>query len=180
MGDFVSRAGEKLEFALDAFEIDVNGMVCADLGSSTGGFTDCLLQRGAKKVYSVDTAVGELDWKLKQDKKVVVMEGTNAVHVSLPEKVDFVSIDVGWTRQDLVLPRACKLIKENSSIVSLYKPGYEQRSGEMDHEGLEPSKVAERISKSVGSEIKILKVVESPIRGKRKGGKEFLIHAKCN
>jgi 23S rRNA (cytidine1920-2'-O)/16S rRNA (cytidine1409-2'-O)-methyltransferase len=102
---FVSRAGLKLDHALTAFAVDVTGLVCADLGCNAGGFTDCLLQRGAAKVYAVDTGYGALDWKLRKDPRVVVMERTNAMHVTLPEPVGFVCIDVAWTRQRRILPR---------------------------------------------------------------------------
>src|SRR5438034_4090953 len=106
MSDFVSRAGQKLEHALSIFGVDVTGFVCADLGCSTGGFTDCLLQRGAAKVYAVDTGYGVLDWKLRTNERVVVMERTNAMHVTLPEPVDLVTIDVAWTKQRHILPAA--------------------------------------------------------------------------
>src|SRR5437762_12897685 len=106
---FVSRAGQKLEHALTSFAIDVKGLTCADLGCSTGGFTDCLLQRGAAKVYAVDTGYGVLDWKLRKDARVVVMERTNAMHVMLPEPVDLVTIDVAGTRPRLILPDAARL-----------------------------------------------------------------------
>src|SRR5579864_3600866 len=99
MSAFVSRAGSKLDHALTTFVIDVSAKICADLGCSTGGFTDCLLQRGAAKVFAVDTGYGVLDWKLRNDPRVVVMERTNAMHVNLPESVDLVSIDVAWTKQ---------------------------------------------------------------------------------
>src|SRR4051812_11330036 len=99
MGTFISRAGQKLDHALTAFGVGVGGLVCADLGSNTGGFVDCLLQRGASRVYAVDTGYGVLDWKLRKDPRVVVMERTNAMHVRLPEPVDLVTIDVAWTRQ---------------------------------------------------------------------------------
>src|ERR1700692_2896638 len=99
MTPFVSRAGQKLDHALKTFTIDVSEKTCADLGCSTGGFTDCLLQLGAKKVYSIDTGYGVLDWKLRNDPRVIVMERTNAMHVQLPELADLISIDVAWTRQ---------------------------------------------------------------------------------
>src|SRR3954470_11288116 len=107
---FVSRAGQKLEHALNTFHIDVNGQTCADLGSNVGGFVDCLLQRGAAKVYSIDTGYGVLDWKLRKDPRVVVMERTNAIHVTLPEKVSLVTIDVAWTKQRIILPAARRLL----------------------------------------------------------------------
>ena len=105
------RAGQKLEHALVRFAIDVNGLVCADLGCSTGGFTDCLLQRGAAKVFAVDTGYGVLDWKLRKDPRVVVMERTNAMHVQLPEPANLVTIDVAWTRQQHILPAAKAILR---------------------------------------------------------------------
>src|SRR3954464_2055528 len=108
MSEFVSRAGQKLEHALVKFSIDVTGWICADLGCNVGGFVDCLLQRGAAKVYAIDTGYGALDWKLRKDPRVVTMERTNAMHVSLPEQVDLVTIDVAWTRQNKILPSARK------------------------------------------------------------------------
>src|SRR3954451_12623884 len=116
---FVSRAGQKLEHALREFHFDVAGLVCADLGCSTGGFTDCLLQHGAAKVYAVDTGYGVLDWKLRKDSRVVVMERVNAMHVQLPELVDLVSIDVAWTRQRRILPAARKLIRPDGIVITL-------------------------------------------------------------
>src|SRR4051794_7559472 len=116
---FVSRAGQKLEHALAHFDISVTGMTCADLGCSTGGFTDCLLQRGAAKVYAVDTGYGVLDWKLRKDPRVVLMERTNAMHVELPELVDLVTIDVAWARQPHNLPAAKKILKAGGQVVTL-------------------------------------------------------------
>src|SRR5690242_644761 len=104
MGRFVSRAGEKLDHALTTFKVDVKGWVCADFGANAGGFTDCLLSRCAAKVYAIDTGYGALEWKLRTDPRVVVMERTNAMHVELPEQVDLVTIDVAWTKQRLILP----------------------------------------------------------------------------
>lgn len=102
---FVSRGGEKLDAALDAFDIDVNGLACADVGASTGGFTDCLLQRGAARVYAIDVGKGVLHWKLRNDPRVVVMEGTNARYVeSLPEPIDFVTVDASFISLKILLP----------------------------------------------------------------------------
>ena len=122
---FVGRGGDKLRAALDGFEIDVDGIVAADLGSHVGGFTDCLLQAGTRLVYSVDTCYGTLAWKLRQDERVVVMERTNAMHVELPERVDLVTIDVGWTGQAKILPRARTLVGPEGRILTLVKPQYE-------------------------------------------------------
>src|SRR5271167_690382 len=98
MSQFASRAGLKLDSALNVFSISVTGKICADLGCSTGGFTDCLLQHGASRVFAIDTGYGVLDWKLRKDPRVVVMERTNAMHVTLPGPVELITIDVGWTR----------------------------------------------------------------------------------
>jgi 23S rRNA (cytidine1920-2'-O)/16S rRNA (cytidine1409-2'-O)-methyltransferase len=128
---FVSRAGEKLDAALDAFGLDVRGMVCADFGCNVGGFTDCLLSRGASKVYAVDTGYGGLAWKLRRDPRVVVMERANALYAEAPHPVDFVAVDVAWTPQKLVVPAAMGWLKKPDDasgggwIVSLLKPHYE-------------------------------------------------------
>lgn len=127
---YVTRGGDKLAFALEAFRIDVRGLVCADLGSHIGGFVDCLLQRGAARVYSLDTSYGTLDWRLRRDPRVVVMERTNALHAALPEAVDLVTIDVGWTRQVHILPAARRLVQPTGWIISLVKPQYEARPEE--------------------------------------------------
>src|SRR5688572_6706087 len=101
--DFVSRAGQKLDHALTTFGLDVAGRVGVDLGSNTGGFVDRLLRRGAARVYAIDTGYGVLDWRLRKDERVVVMERTNAMHAELPERVSLVTIDVAWTRQRNIL-----------------------------------------------------------------------------
>ena len=124
-GHFVSRAGEKLAAALDAFGLDVRGAVCADLGCNVGGFTDCLLQRGAARVYAVDTGYGQLAWKLRNDGRVVVMERTNALHCAPPDAVDIAAIDVAWTPQERIVPAAARWLKPGGRIVSLLKPHYE-------------------------------------------------------
>ncbi|MEM8875583.1 MAG: SAM-dependent methyltransferase [Planctomycetota bacterium] len=124
-GGFVSRGGRKLDHALDAFGIDIAGLTCADFGCSTGGFTDCLLQRGAARVFAVDTGYGVLDWKLRNDERVTVMERTNALHVELPEPVDLITIDASWTRQRLILATAARNLTASGQVVTLVKPHYE-------------------------------------------------------
>src|SRR6476660_6909523 len=119
MSQFVSRAGIKLDYALTHFGIDVTGCTCADLGSNTGGFVDCLLQRGAAKVYAIDTGYGALDWKLRKDARVIVMERTNAMHAELPEPVNLVTIDVAWTRQRHILPAARRMVRIDGTVVTL-------------------------------------------------------------
>src|SRR4051795_9025916 len=115
---FVSRAGEKLEHALNTFALDVSALTCADLGSNVGGFVDCLLQRGAAKVYAVEKGYGVLEYRLRKDPRVVVMERTNAMHVELPERVSLVTIDVAWTRQKNILPAARTLLRADGQIVT--------------------------------------------------------------
>ena len=122
---FVSRAGEKLDAALDAFDLDVTGLTCADFGCNVGGFTDCLLQRGAEKVFAVDTGYGALAWTLRQDARVAVMERTNALRTETPQPVDLVTIDVAWTPQALIVPAAAAWLAPGGRIISLLKPHYE-------------------------------------------------------
>lgn len=122
---FVSRGGEKLEGALKTFSIDVSDFTCADVGASTGGFTDCLLQHGAAKVYAIDVGKGILHWKLRNDPRVVVMEETNARFVeSLPEKIDLVTVDASFISLKVLLPIIGKW-KVESGIVALIKPQFE-------------------------------------------------------
>lgn len=123
---FVSRGGEKLQAALEAFHIDVTGWVCADVGASTGGFTDCLLQHGAAKVYAIDVGKGLLHWKLRNDPRVIVMEGTNARYVeSLPEPVSLVTVDASFISLKILLPVVKKWNEERGEIVALIKPQFE-------------------------------------------------------
>jgi len=131
MTPFVSRAGQKLEHAISIFGVAVKDKICADLGCSTGGFVDCLLQHGAKKVYAIDTGYGVLDWKLRQDGRVVVMERSNAMHVVLPEPVQIVTIDVGWTRQRNILPSALRMLAQDGIVVTLIKPHYEAEASQL-------------------------------------------------
>ncbi len=178
--NFASRAGAKLEHALNHFQLLVEGKVCADFGSSTGGFVDCLLKRGAKKVYSVDVSYGELAWTLRNDSRVVVMERTNALHVTLPEQVDFISVDVGFTRQELVLPSCIKNLKSGGVIVSLLKPHYEAKKhhlvkGKLPDEAV--LEVVQQVKLQIEQipEITLKGVVESPIKGERGKNTEFLL-----
>lgn len=178
--DFVSRGGLKLQHALEYFKIDVKDKVCADLGSSTGGFVDCLLKNGAKKVYSVDTSYGELAWGLRNDSRVVVMERTNALHVELPELCDFISVDVGWTKQGLVLPVVFKNLKEDGQAVSLLKPHYEFNEPSFKEEVLSEGKLSEIKSIVEESGLKLKGIVKSPITGSRGKNVEFLLFlVKC-
>jgi 23S rRNA (cytidine1920-2'-O)/16S rRNA (cytidine1409-2'-O)-methyltransferase len=137
---FVSRGGEKLDAALEIFDVDLHGLICADVGSSTGGFTDCMLQRGAAKVYAIDVGKGILHWKLRNDPRVVVMEETNARFVeSLPEQMDFVTVDASFISLKILLPvirqwlfplssfsdEGGKRKEERGDVVALVKPQFE-------------------------------------------------------
>ena len=177
---FTSRAGEKLDFALAHFKIDVHDLVCADLGSDRGGFVDCLLRRGAKKVYAVERGYGLLDWKLRNDPRVVALERTNALHVKLPEPVDFISIDVGWTPQKMIIPKALELVKPQGRMVSLLKPQYEVEKKFLREGKVLAEKLPEVISgvKRTLSALPLCRIigcVESPLVGKSGGNVEYLL-----
>lgn len=191
---FVTRAGTKLRAALDAFGLDVHGLTCADLGCHAGGFTDCLLRRGAALVYAVDTGYGVLDYRLRTDPRVVVMERTNALHVEPPEPVDLVTIDLGWTPQRHAIRAALRWLRPGGRIVSLVKPHYEldepQRRELLDRGVLAPEHarvVLERVLASFpGLGARVLATVESPITGakgaRRRGGqgnREHLVLARA-
>lgn len=179
---YVSRSGVKLAAALDAFGIGPSGRVCADLGSHTGGFVDCLLHRGAARVYAVDTAYGTLAWKLRRDPRVVVCERKNALHFAPPEPVSLVTIDVGWTRQRLILESARRMLDPahpDSAIVTLIKPHYEAArehlvGGVLTDAWFETTmnSVLESLSQ-LG--LRLIATVESPIRG-HGGNREVLAH----
>lgn len=174
---FVSRAGLKLDHALESFAIDVSGSVCADLGCNAGGFTDCLLQRGAAKVYAIDTGYGMFDYKLRKDPRVVVMERTNAMHVMLPEAIDVVVIDVAWTKQGHILPAARRMLKSDGRVVTLVKPHYEAdpawlKGGVLVEERM--GEVMERVERDfVAAGFEQRGLTTSPIKG-AKGNVELL------
>lgn len=175
---YVSRGGLKLRAALDAFAIDVRNLTCADLGCSTGGFTDCLLQAGAARVHAVDTAYGQLAWKIRNDPRVVVMERTNALFADPPEPVDLVVIDLGWTPQTRAVPAALRWLKPARRIITLIKPHYEIPKPEFARlatRGVLPDDAAERIAAQTIAAlpalgVKPLGAIRSPIRG-GEGGK---------
>jgi 23S rRNA (cytidine1920-2'-O)/16S rRNA (cytidine1409-2'-O)-methyltransferase len=132
---FVSRAGWKLEHALDSFRVDVTGFTCADFGCNVGGFTDCMLQRGAACVYAIDTGYGTLAYTLRCDERVIVMERTNALHARPPGangRCDLVTIDLAWTPQRLAIPAALRWLKADGRIITLIKPHYELVDDEKD------------------------------------------------
>ena len=177
MNRFVSRAGQKLDHALSTFAIDVRGLACADLGSNVGGFVDCLLQRGASKVYAIDTGYGVLDWKLRNDPRVVVMERTNAMHVELPERVSVVTIDVAWTKQKHILPAARRMLADGAMVVTLVKPHYEAEPANLK-KGVLPEEMVAAVIESVRRDVAAagfawVDSVTSPIKG-AKGNTEVL------
>jgi 23S rRNA (cytidine1920-2'-O)/16S rRNA (cytidine1409-2'-O)-methyltransferase len=174
---YVSRGGAKLAAGLDAFGVKPAGQACADLGSNVGGFVDCLLQRGAARVYAIDTGYGTLAYRLRTDPRVVVMERVNAMHVALPEPVDLVTIDVAWTRQGKILPNAMTLLKPGGRIITLIKPHYEADRSEL-RRGVLDAQAAPRILDAVRARIETLgltinSVIKSPIPGGA-GNVEFL------
>ncbi len=180
---YVSRAGEKLAHALRAFAIDAAGLTCADLGSNAGGFVDCLLRCGAAKVYAVERGYGVLDFGLRRDARVVVMERADALNVHLPEPVQLVTIDVGWTRQQRILPVARRLLAEDGRIVTLIKPHYEAEPTMLSG-GVLPDERTESVVCSIREALtewgfELLGEVESPIRGDG-GNRELLWYLQPN
>lgn len=180
---YVSRGGLKLEKAMQSWAIDLNDKVCMDIGSSTGGFTDCMLQKGAKKVYAVDVGYGQLDWKLRNDDRVKVMERTNIRHTTpadLEERVQFFSIDVSFISLKLVLPKLLELGDDDFECVALIKPQFEVGKDEVGKNGVvrEPAKHMDAINycmdyaTKIGLQIRGLDF--SPIKGP-KGNIEFLM-----
>ena len=174
---YVSRAGDKLAAAIDTFSLDVTGMVCADLGSHVGGFVDCLLDRGASRVHSVDTSYGTLAWKLRKDPRVVVHERTNAMHVTLPEEVDLATIDVGWTPQHRILPSVATFLQADGHVVSLIKPHYEADKRLLEG-GVLPDSAFDAVTTDVMDRIRslgwdVVDSVRSPIQG-HGGNRELL------
>lgn len=182
---YVSRGGVKLQHALDAFGLDVHGLVALDVGASTGGFTDCLLQRGAVRVYAVDVGYGQLAWKLRQDTRVVVIERTNIRTMprdSIPEPVQVVSIDVSFISLRLVLPAVIPFMDSGGTLIALIKPQFEAGREAVGKGGvvcdpLVHQKVCDTIAAHCTDLGFILKgIVPSPILGP-KGNREFLLLA---
>jgi len=175
---FVSRAGFKLEHALREFDFSVKDLTCADLGCNVGGFTDCLLQRGAKKVFAVDTGYGTLAWKLRSNDRVITMERTNALHLDPPEIVDLVVIDLGWTPQALALPVAARWV-QGGHMISLIKPHYELTNDEKNEESVSSGlsensvdRVLNRVRETCRSlSLEILSETVSPVKGKKSSRK---------
>ncbi len=185
---YVSRGGLKLEKALKVFPITLTGKICMDIGASTGGFTDCMLQNGAAKVYSVDVGYGQLDWKLRQDDRVVCMEKTNFRYMTpedIPDVLDFASVDVSFISLDKILTPAYALLKDQGEMVALIKPQFEAGREKVGKKGVvrDPKVHEEVISRIVrhADEVsfEVLDLSYSPIRGPE-GNIEYLIHLRKN
>jgi 23S rRNA (cytidine1920-2'-O)/16S rRNA (cytidine1409-2'-O)-methyltransferase len=180
---YASRGGLKLEKALDEFKVDPKGLIAADIGAGTGGFTDCLLQRGAQKVYSIDVGYGQIAWKLRQDKRVVVIERKNARELAADDigPVDLVVMDVSFISILKILPAILNILKKGGDVVTLVKPQFEAGKGEVPRGGvIRNKKVHELVLKNTkaGAEAlgyKFLGQTTSPITG-RDGNIEFFMH----
>jgi len=178
---FVSRGGIKLDYALDRFRLDVSSKVAADIGASTGGFTDCLLQKGASRVYAVDVGYGQLDYRLRQDKRVVVMERVNARYpLSLPEQLDLATLDLSFISVEKVIPSVARLLKDGGYLVVLLKPQFEARRDEVGKGGIikKPLIHARVIGRFVAWAVKngfrVGGLLASPILG-AEGNMEFFV-----
>ncbi|MGN9164134.1 TlyA family RNA methyltransferase [Tissierellaceae bacterium HCP3S3_D8] len=181
---YVGRGGLKLEKAIEEFQIDLKDSITMDIGASTGGFTDCMLKNGASKVYAVDVGYGQLDWSLRSDSRVIVMERTNIRNVEqndIEDRLDFISIDVSFISLNLVLPVAKSLLKENGEIVALIKPQFEAGRDKVGKKGIvrdreihvEVLQDIMNISEDLGLGVNSMSF--SPVTG-AKGNIEFLIH----
>jgi 23S rRNA (cytidine1920-2'-O)/16S rRNA (cytidine1409-2'-O)-methyltransferase len=179
---FVSRGGEKLEAALDSGSMDPQGLTCLDVGCSTGGFTDCLLQRGAAKVYAVDVGYGQFDWRLRQDPRVVLIERTNIRYMppsAIPEPVDLAVIDVSFISLTKVLPPITQFLRFPARVIALIKPQFEVGKGQVGRGGIvrddtQRAEAAQRVvGFAEGMGLRTIRTVASPIKGK-KGNQEIL------
>jgi 23S rRNA (cytidine1920-2'-O)/16S rRNA (cytidine1409-2'-O)-methyltransferase len=180
---YVSRSGEKLAAALDAFQIDPQGKVGLDVGCSTGGFTDCLLQKGASRIYAVDVGYGQFDWRLRQDPRVTLLERTNIRyldHMVIPEPIDLAVIDVSFISLTLVLPSVVSLLQETAAIVALVKPQFEVGKGEVGRGGIVRDEAQRRavtdkvVACATQLGLRVIGVLDSPVHG-RKGNREVLV-----
>ena len=179
---YVGRGGLKLEAALREFQIDVAGLTCLDVGASTGGFTDCLLQNGAKKIFAVDVGHNQIDWRLRNDPRVEVREGVNARYITpedFPQKFELVVMDVSFISVTKVLPASVPLLVAEGSIITLIKPQFEVGRGEVGGGGIvrdeaKRLRVIEEVNEAARAlGLEVMKVIESPITG-AEGNVEFL------
>src|SRR5271154_3527940 len=182
---YVSRAGKKLEAALEHFRIPVEGKVCIDVGSSTGGFTDCLLQRGAARVYAIDAGTAQLDWKLRNDPRVIVHEQVNARYLSraqVPEAIDLAVCDVSFISITMILPALADLLASHAEMVILVKPQFELERHQVGKGGIvrDPAlhlQACRRVEQAVQTLGFHAQIIPSPVLG-AEGNQEFLLHAR--
>ena len=182
---FVSRGGFKLDKSIKCFNLDLSNRVCADIGASTGGFTDCMLQNGASKVYSIDVGYGQLAWKLRNDSRVVNLERTNIRYIDLEslDKISFISIDVSFISLKLVLPVAYNMLSENGALVALIKPQFEAGREEVGKKGvvrdidIHKKVIMNVIDIAYEIGFSVADIDFSPIKGPE-GNIEFLIYLK--
>lgn len=181
---YVSRGGIKLEAAIRHFDISMKDKIVMDVGSSTGGFTDCMLQHGAKRVYCIDVGYGQLAWKLRQDKRVVLLERTNIRYLDrerIPEDIDIATIDVSFISLLKVVPKVMEFLKKDGEIIALIKPQFEVGKGEVGRGGVvrdevKRLKVVDRVMGSLEAlGLKTIGILQSPISG-QKGNIEYLIY----
>ena len=178
---FVSRGGLKLDYALDRFQLDVSSKVVADIGASTGGFTDCLLKRGAGRVYAIDVGYGQLDYRLRQDSRVIVIERVNARYpITLSEKMDLATIDVSFISVTKVIPSVAQLLKDNGYLLVLIKPQFEARREEVGKGGVIKQPIVHArvlgrfIAWMIEHSFRLQGLVASPILG-ASGNREFFV-----
>ena len=182
---YVSRGGLKLEKAMQTFPLDLRGKICADIGASTGGFTDCMLQNGAKKVYAVDVGYGQLDWKLRNDERVVCMERTNARYLTreeIPDELDFASIDVSFISLTYVIPVIARIAAPGAQIVLLVKPQFEVgraglgKNGIVEDPALRERALHDVVACAEQHGLDVVATADSPIIGTH-GNEEYLLYA---
>jgi 23S rRNA (cytidine1920-2'-O)/16S rRNA (cytidine1409-2'-O)-methyltransferase len=184
---YVSRGGLKLEGALAAFTIPVQDKICLDVGASTGGFTDCLLQHGARRVYCVDTGAGQIDWKLRTDPRVILRENTNARYLTsedIPESVEIMVCDVSFISVTLLIPVLAPFLMPGGDWIILVKPQFEVGRGNVGKGGIvrDPAlhqQACDRVREAVAALQFHTELMESPIAG-MEGNREFLLHARKN
>lgn len=183
---YVSRGGLKLEAAVTHFAIPLDNKIAMDVGASTGGFTDCLLQRGVRKVYCVDVGYGQLAWKLRQDPRVVLLERTNIRHLerqNIPDAVDIATVDVSFISLEKVLPRILEFLAPGGEVVALIKPQFEVGKGEVDKGGIvkdeaKRQRAVEQVRAAFESlGLETVGIIPSPILG-QKGNREYLIYSR--
>lgn len=186
---YVSRGGLKLAHAISCFQIDVRGMVCMDVGASTGGFTDCLLQHGAQRVYAVDVGYGQLDWTLRNDSRVIVLEKQNIRHMKhtlISESIDLLAIDVSFISLKTALPPALSFLKPTGAVIALIKPQFEAGREQVGKGGvIRDTNIREKVVQDLRTffsedlKLKIVGLVKSPVHG-AKGNEEYLIYMKTD